>query len=60
MWTAGSEYGMFYQTIDPQPVKSQLPMIIEINGRTIRLTALVLYCTATHWNPGHSRCRAWA
>jgi len=37
---------MFYQTIDPQPVKSQLPMIIEINGRTIRLTALVLYSSA--------------
>ena len=49
--TVLSQYGMFFRTLDPRPVKSRVPVSIEVKGRTIRLEALVLYTSSFDEGP---------
>jgi CheY-like chemotaxis protein len=43
--TVLSEYGMFFRTLDPLPVNTIVPAVFEVNGRLIKLDAIVLYTT---------------
>lgn len=43
--TVLSEYGMFFRTLDPLPVNTVVPAVFEVNGRLIKLDAIVLYTT---------------
>lgn len=41
--TVLSEYGMFFRTLDPLPINTRVPAVIEIKGRLIKVEAIVLY-----------------
>jgi twitching motility two-component system response regulator PilH len=43
--TVLSEYGMFFRTLEPRPVNANIPLVLEIKGRLIKLEAVVLYIT---------------
>lgn len=49
--TVLSEYGMFFRTEDPQPLNSQVTVNLEVNSRTIKLTAVVLYSYSLDASP---------
>ncbi len=51
MVTVLSEFGMFFQTYDPQPLNTRVPVSLEINGRTIKLEAVVLYSYSFEASP---------
>ncbi len=46
-----SEFGMFYQTGDPQPLNTKVTVSFEIKDRTIRAEAVVLYSYALEASP---------
>lgn len=49
--TVLSEYGMFFLTEDPQPLNEHITVSLAINGRTIKLDAVVLYSYSLEASP---------
>jgi response regulator RpfG family c-di-GMP phosphodiesterase len=41
--TVLSEYGMFFRTLEPLPINTHIPAVIELKGKLINVEALVLY-----------------
>lgn len=49
--TVLSEYGMFFRTLEPRPIKTHLQVSFAIRDRLIKLEAIVLYVTAFEEGP---------
>ncbi len=49
--TVLSEFGMFFQTADPQPLHARVTVSFEVKARTIRADAVVLYSYALEASP---------
>ncbi len=49
--TVLSEFGMFFQTADPQPLHARVTVSFEVKARTIRADAVVLYSDALEASP---------
>ncbi len=49
--TVISEFGMFFQTQDPQPLNECVSAVLIVKGRTIKLEAIVLYSYSLEASP---------
>jgi CheY-like chemotaxis protein len=49
--TVLSEHGMFFRTLEPRPANTRIPVSLEINGKPIKLEAVVLYTTTFDEGP---------